>query len=198
MGNTAKATKDAAARAGHRMNEKTPQKVKDLGGGGFDMALAPVVQGVVHTLELLNDWVVELNDPQAVIKHHQSRGEDVNSLGDVGELDLEHLDNFTRGMVLRWRTLGAGEGASLGALAMIPVPVVGAAAAISVDMVAMQVLSAAIATRVCHAYGFDASDPELRHMIDRMVVRSYRQQVPKVGVVKNAGAAFEAAKGRVN
>jgi hypothetical protein len=35
-------------------------------------------------------------------------------------------------------------------------------------------------------------------MIDRMVVRAYRNQAPKAGTVKSAGAAFNAAKGRVN
>lgn len=94
--------------------------------------------------------------------------------------------------------LGAGQGASFGALADIPVPVVGSAAALGLDMVAMQVLSGAIATRACYAYGFDAADPAMRHMIDRMVVRAYRNQVPKVKAVKIAGAAFSAAKDRVN
>ena len=111
---------------------------------------------------------------------------------------LELLDEFTDGMTLRWRTLGAGQGAAFGALALIPVPVVSSVAAISLDMIAMQALTSAIATRVCYAYGFDAADPEIKHMIERMVVRAYRNQVPKVRTVKNASSAFNAAKGRVN
>jgi len=83
-------------------------------------------------------------------------------------------------------------------LAMIPVPVLGSAAAITLDLVAMQALTSAVATRVCYAYGFDAADPDMRHMIDRMVVRAYRNQTVKAGSVKRAGAAFDAAKGRVN
>jgi hypothetical protein len=35
-------------------------------------------------------------------------------------------------------------------------------------------------------------------MIDRMVVRAYRNQAPKAGTVKSASHAFDAAKGRVN
>ena len=62
----------------------------------------------------------------------------------------------------------------------------------------MQALTGAIATRVCYAYGFDAADPNMRHMIDRMVVRAYRNQIAKAGSVKKAGAAFDAAKDRVN
>lgn len=195
---TAQSTKDTAAKAGRAVAEATPQKVKDLASYAVDAALVPTVQGVVHVLELINDWVVELTDREAVLEHHRSKGRDVSSVADLKALDLEHLDEFTHGMVLRWRTLGAGQGASFGALAMIPVPVLGSLAAISLDMVAMQALSSAIATRICYAYGFDAADPDMRHMIDRMVVRAYRNQVPKAAAVKNAGAAFNAAKGRVN
>lgn len=198
LAKTAEATKETATKAGRRIAEATPEKVKDVAGSAVDAALVPTVQGVVHLLELLNDWVVELTDAEAVLKHHQGKGRDVRTLDDVRALELEHVEEFTRGMVLRWRTLGAGQGASFGALAMIPVPGLGSVAAITLDMVAMQVLSGAIATRVCYAYGFDAADPDIRHMIDRMVARSYRNQVAKAGAVKKAGAAFEAAKGRVN
>lgn len=194
---TAQATKDTAAKAGRVIADATPEKAREAVEFVADAALEPTVRSVVQLLELLNDWVVELNDPEAVIKHHQSKGRQIQSLDDLKVLDLAHLEEFTRGMVLRWRTLGAGQGASFGALAMIPVPVVGSLAAITLDIVAMQVLSTAIATRVCYAYGYDAADPAMRHMIDRMVVRAYRNQVPKAGTVKNASAAFSAAKGRV-
>lgn len=198
MGTTVQATMSTASKASRAIVDATPEKVKDLAGHAVDAALVPTVQGVVHLLGLMNDWVVELTDPEAVIKHHQGKGRAVSSLDDVRALDLEVLEEFTRGMVLRWRTLGAGQGASFGALAMIPVPVLGSVAAITLDMVAMQALSGAIATRISYAYGFDAADPATRHMIDRMVVRAYRTQVPKAGTVRRAGAAFNAAKGRVN
>ncbi|MEO6501673.1 MAG: EcsC family protein [Jatrophihabitantaceae bacterium] len=195
---TARATKDTASKASRAIVGATPDKVKDIASSALDAALVPTVQNVVHLLELLNDWVVELTDPEAVLRHHRGKGRDVSSLHGLKALDLELLEEFTRGMVLRWRTLGAGQGASFGALAMIPVPGVGSVAAITLDMVAMQVLSSAVATRVCYAYGFDAADPAMRHMIERMVVRAYRNQAPKVGTVKSASAAFDAAKGRVN
>jgi hypothetical protein len=195
---SAQASKNAAAKAGRAVAEATPDKVKEMAGTAVDAALMPTLHGVVHLLELLNDWVVELTDPDAVIEHHRSKGRDVVSLADLKDLDLEHLEAFSSGMVLRWRTLGAGQGAAFGALAMIPVPVLGSVAAITLDMVAMQALSSAIATRVCYSYGFDAADPAMRHMIDRMVVRAYRNQAPKAGTVKSAGTAFNAAKGRVN
>lgn len=198
LATTAQAAKQKASKAGRAISDATPEKVKDLAGTSVDAALVPTVQAVVHLLELINDWAVELSDPEKVIRHHQLAGREVSSLDDLKSLDLELLDEFTDGMTLRWRTLGAGQGAAFGALAMIPVPVVSSVAAISLDMLAMQALTSAIATRVCYAYGFDAADPEIKHMIERMVGRAYRNQVPKVGTVKNASSAFNAAKGRVN
>lgn len=198
LATTAQTAKQKASQAGRAISDATPEKVKDIAGTSVDAALVQTVQSVVHLLELINDWAVELSDPQTVIRHHQLAGRDVSYLNDLKALDLELLDEFTDGMTLRWRTLGAGQGAAFGALAMIPVPVVSSVAAISLDMLAMQALTSAIATRVCYAYGFDAADPEIKHMIERMVVRAYRNQVPKAGTVKNASAAFNAAKGRVN
>lgn len=183
---TAQASKGTVSKAGRAVADRTPHKVKDLAGSAVDAALVPTVKSVVHVLELINDWVVELTDRDAVIEHHQAKGRDVASLEDLKALDLEELEEFSSGMVLRWRTLGAAQGASFGALAMIPVPVLGSLAAVTLDMVAMQVLSSAIATRVCYSYGFDAADPDMRHMIDRMVVRAYRSQAPKAGTLKNA------------
>lgn len=192
------AAKGAASRTGEKIAGRTPEGVKGFANGAVDAALIPTVKGMVQLLELLNDWVVELTDPEAVLKYHREQGRSVQSLRDLRQLDLEELEELTNGMALKWSTIGAGQGASFGALAMIPVPVVGSVAAIGLDMVAMQVLTGAIATRVCYAYGYDASDPEVRHMIDRMVARAYRNQVAKAGSVKQASAAFGAAKGRVN
>lgn len=198
LGRAGEVTKATATKAGAVIADKAPERVKELAGSAVDAALVPTVHHVVRLLELLNDWVVELTDPAAVLKYHQGKGRAVESLKDLKTLDLELLEEFTDGMVLRWRTLGAGQGASFGALAMIPVPVLGSAAAITLDLIAMQALTGAIATRVCYAYGFDAADPDMRHMIDRMVVRAYRNQTVKASSVKRAGAAFDAAKGRVN
>lgn len=199
LAKTSEVSKATASKAGRAVADATPEKVKDLAESAVGAALVPTVQGVVRLLELLNEWVVELTDPEAVLKHHREKGREVATLQDLQNLDLEHLDEMTDWMALRWGTLGAGQGASFGALAMIPVPGVGAAAAITLDLVAMQVLTAAIATRVCYAYGFDAADPQMRQEIDRMVKRGYQEQaVSKVGPVWNSAVAFDAAKGRVN
>ena len=192
------ATKDTASNAGKAMAERTPEKVKSAAGVAVDAALVPTIQNVIQLLELLNDWVVELTDPEEVLKYHREKGRDVDSLEDLRRLDLEHLEELTNRMALKWATIGVGQGASFGALAMIPVPVLGSVAAIGLDMIAMQALTGAIATRICYAYGYDATDPDVRHIIDRMVARAYRNQIAKAGSVKKASAAFDASKGRVN
>jgi hypothetical protein len=46
-------------------------------------------------------------------------------------------------MALTWGTIGVGQGASFGALAMIPVPVLGSVAAIGLNMIAKQALTGA-------------------------------------------------------
>lgn len=198
LGKAGEVARATASRTAAVIADNTPDKVKELAGSAVDVALVPTVQHVVRLLELLNDWVVELTDPATVLTYHRDKGRAVTSLHNLKALDLEHLEELTDGMALRWRTLGAAQGASFGALAMIPVPVLGSAAAITLDLVAMQALTGAIATRVCYAYGFDAADPDMRHMIDRMVVRAYRNQTVKASSVKRAGAAFDAARGRVN
>jgi hypothetical protein len=198
LAKTGEATRASASKAGHVIADATPEKVKDVAGSAVDAALLPSVRHVVELLGLLSEWVVRLTDPEAAVRFHQEKGRPVESLEDLKMLDLKALEEFTAGMQLRWRTLGAGQGASFGALAMIPVPGVGAAAAIGLDLVAMQMLTAAIATRVCYSYGFDAADPAMRDTIDRMVLRAYRDQTVKIGSVRNAGAAFNAARGRIN
>ena len=193
-----KASGNTVSKAGRAVADRTPDGVKELASGTVDAVLVPTLHNVVSLLELLNDWVVELTDPASVLAYHLEKGREVSTLDDLRSLDLEELEELTKRMALRWRTIGAGEGAALGSLAMIPVPVLGSAAAIGLDLVAMQALTGAIATRVCYSYGYDANDPDMRHMVDRMVGRAYRDQVVKVRSVKSASAAFDAAKGRVN
>ncbi|MGN7132476.1 EcsC family protein [Rhodococcoides corynebacterioides] len=198
LDSTVRITRGKAREVGRAVSDHTPEGVKYMGNAAVDAALVPTVHNVVRMLELLNDWVVELTDLEAVLDYHRSQGRGVESLADLKSLDLKHLDELTNSMALRWRTIGAAEGALLGSLAMIPVPVLGSAAAIGLDMVAMQALTGAIATRICYSYGFDAKDPANKHVIDRMVARAYKNQMVKAGSVKKAAAAFDAAKGRVN
>ncbi|MBY6438117.1 EcsC family protein [Rhodococcus kroppenstedtii] len=199
-------TKDTASRTGKAVAERTPERVKDAAGKAADVAgkaagaaLVPTLHNVVQLLELLNDWVVELTNPESVLRYHREKGREVESLADLQRLELEHLEELTNHRkALKWRTVGLGEGAIVGGLAMIPVPVVGSVAAIGLDIVVMRALTSAIATRICYAYGYDAADPEMRHIIDRMTARAYQNQIAKAGSMKKAADAFDAAKGRVN
>ena len=188
--------KYVAVRTGTAIAESTPESVKEFGGRVVDATLVPAVDGIVRTIELVNDWAVELTDPEKVLEFHRKNGRDVRSLGDLRDLDLPDLDEVVRRLVLQWRSFGAVEGAALGALAMVPVG--GGALAITADVVLMQILATAIATRVCYAYGFDAKDPELQHIVRRMVSRSFREQVPKATTARSANLAAQAAKGRQN
>ncbi|RAY12931.1 hypothetical protein DPM19_23260 [Actinomadura craniellae] len=195
LGEAGDQVKDAARKAGKAVSNVTPPVIKDGMEKVTDAALTPAVQGAVHLLELVTDWTTELMDPEKVLEHHRAAGRDVAKLEDLKELDLKHLDDFTRTMALKWRTSGALQGGAMGVLAMVPYA--GGLAAITLDMVAMHVLSTAVATRVCYAYGFDVTDDEMSHLVDRMVMRAYRNQAPKAEAARKAGAAFNAAKDRV-
>ena len=195
LGEAGGQAKDAARKAGQAVSNATPVVVKEGIGAVTEAALVPAVKGAVHLLELVTDWTTELMDPEKVLEHHRAAGREVAKLEDLKELDLEHLDNFTRTMALKWRTGGALQGGAMGVLAMVPYA--GGAAAITLDMLTMHVLSTAVATRVCYAYGFDVRDDEMRHLVDRMVLRAYRAQAPKAETARQASAAFNAAKDRV-
>lgn len=181
-------------RAAQRVAAAAPEPVKKAATSAVDATLVPTVRAVVHLLELVTDWSVELTDPERVLEHHRERGRAVACLEDLRALDLEVLDEVTRRLPLRWRSLGAVEGGAVGALAFLPVA--GGLAAITVDVLVMQVLSTSIATRAAHAYGFDPSSPQTERMIDRMVQRAYSEQAAKVATQRKAGSAFAAAAGR--
>ena len=199
LDSTAKATRDGAAKASKAVADRTPETVKDVAGAAVGAALVQTVHGMVQILDLLNDWVVELTDPNAAVKFHQAQGRDVEHLAQLRELDLEHLEAFTDKLELQLRTIGLFEGGGVGALAtFVPVPVVGSVAAIGLDMIVMQAVTAAIATRICYSYGYDATDPSMKHVIDRMVGRAYMSQVAKAGSIQQAAAAYDVTKLRVN
>lgn len=188
-------TKDVVLKAGRVISNATPEPVKDRLELVTDSALVAAVKGAVHLLELVTDWTIDLMDPEQVLKHHQSAGRAVESLAELKTFDLKDLDDYTRRMARKWRTGGALEGGAMGMLAIVPYA--GGVAAVTLDMVVVHVLSNAIATRICYAYGFDATDEQTSRMVDRMVVRSYKEQAVKVETVIQANAAFAAGRGRV-
>jgi hypothetical protein len=189
-------TREVAVRTGAAVVEAAPESIKEFGIKAADAALAPAVEGIVRMIELVNDWAVELTDPEKVLESHRRQGRDVMSLADLRDLDLAEVDEVVRRLVLKWRSFGAAEGAALGALAMVPV--MGGAMAITADIAIMQILTTAIATRVCYAYGFDAKDPELQHIVRRMVARSFGGQLPKAQTARSVNLASAAAKERKN
>jgi hypothetical protein len=186
---------DVGGRAAGAVSRVTPDRAKRAAGAVVDATLAPTVESAVRLIGLVTDWSVELVDADRVLSHHRERGRDVASLGDLQALDLSELDEVTRHLPLRWRTLGAAEGGALGALAMVPVA--GGLAAMTLDMLVVQVLSTSIATRAMHAYGFDPSTPGAERMIGQMVTRAYADQVAKVTTQRQAAGALAATTGRV-
>ncbi len=187
---------DAGGRAAKHLAASAPEPVRNAANSALDAALLPTANAVVHLLDLVTDWSVELTDPERVLAHHRDRGRDVADVEDLRSFDLETLDEVTHKLPLRWRSIGAAEGAATGALAFIPIA--GPVASITLDVLVMHVLSTSIATRAVHAYGHDPSSSATEHMIDRMVHRAYREQTAKIASQRQAGAAFHVAAGRQN
>jgi hypothetical protein len=196
LGNAATRAREVAGDAAGSVVERVPEGVKDVGRAVADAALLPFVHKAVHLVDLASDWAAELTDPDTVLAFHRDRGRDVETLKDLRAFDLEQCDELTKSLALRVSTFGAAEGAALGMLATVPVA--GGLAAIGIDVVVTHLLSTAIASRATYAYGFDAGDPAERHMIDRMVRRSYAEQASKVGALRKSRAAFQAGSGRKN
>ncbi|MFI8523094.1 EcsC family protein [Promicromonospora sukumoe] len=188
------AAKRVAAQTGTAISNVTPQPVKNLGSKVVDASLAPTLNAAAHLLELTTDWVAELTNPQSLIDYHRKKGRSISTLDDLKRLDLRELDEVVRLLALQWRSIGAAEGAAMGALALVPVA--GWAGAITLDVVVTHLLTSAIAMRVCYAYGYDAKDPELQEIVQRMVTKSFAQQAPKASTMRSAGLAAAAARDR--
>lgn len=190
--------KDGVVSAGTNVAEAIPNNliegVQNVADSGIELAL----DSATKLINLICDWSIELSNPETVLKYHQKLERDIVEISDLWFLDLEDLDVLTRRLGLKWRSIGALEGAGVGALSMIPIPGVGSLAGIAVDVVAMQVLSTAVATHICYSYGFDPKHPDTSLMIEKMVKRQYSEQVPKVAVTNRSARAFADTAGRVN
>ncbi|WP_435189636.1 EcsC family protein [Streptomyces sp. bgisy126] len=193
-------TGEAAGNAGRRVKDAVPEAVKDpmrrAGGALADAALRPVVAGATALLDLVNDWALELNDPKSVEKIARKQGLDIDSFADLREQDLKVCDRLLGANTMKWRTAGAFEGGAMGALAMVPVA--GIPAAMTADILVIQVLSASIATRIAYSYGYDAKDPTEQLFIQRLVRRSFVTQAAKAEPLHKTAQAAQALKGRVN
>jgi hypothetical protein len=163
-------------------------------GHVFEVGLRPAVESAVHLLELASDWSQELMDPDAVVEKAAKHGHAVNDIADLRKLDLKDCDALLARTALVWRTVGAVEGAAIGALALIPVA--GGVVAITADFVVIHVMSTAIATRVAYSYGFDARHPEEQEFIEKIVTRSFLAQGGKAATLRDANSAAKVLKGR--
>lgn len=153
------------------------------------------MQAIVGFIEWVTETVQEFSDPEGVYAYHRDQGRRVATLTELQTLDLQHLDEFTRGFVWRCRTTGVFEGAALGLVTFVPVA--GTVAAIGLDLVIMHALSTAIATRAAYAYGLDPTSDAGRDYLDRMLRKAWTAQAPKTGAVKGAKDAFVEGAGRV-
>lgn len=176
--------------------EVVKKPVRQASEAVTDAALKPALEGAVSLLELVNKWALELNDPETVVKLARKRDIPIDEFEQLRNQDLKSCDRLLALNTLQWRTAGAAEGAAMGALSLVPIA--GLPVAITADIIVVQVLSTAIATRVAYSYGFDAKDPEERAFIERLVRRSFLAQSGKAAPLREVSHAAQAVKGRVN
>ncbi len=193
-------TGSALSSAGERVARAAPEVVKkpirQATNVVTDSAVKPAMEGAVKLLELVNDWALELNDPTFVTNLAKKRGIDIENFDGLRSQDLKTCDRLLGRNTLVWRTTGAAEGAAMGALALVPIA--GIPAAITADIVVIQVLSTSIAARIAYSYGFDAKDPEEQAFIQRLVRRSFLEQATKAAPLREVNHAAQMARGRVN
>ncbi|WP_218713654.1 EcsC family protein [Arthrobacter sp. BF1] len=192
-------TGEVAGKAAERVLDVVPEVVVEpirrAGGAVANKAARPAIDAATGILELVNDWAMELNDPKSVEKLARKQGLEIDSFADLQGQDLRTCDRLLALNTLTWRTAGALEGGGMGLLAMVPVA--GLPVAITADIVAIQVLSTAIASRIAYSYGYDPKDPAEQLFIQRMVRRSFMAQAAKAKPLHGTARAANAVRGRV-
>lgn len=158
-----------------------------------DRAAAPLLGQVAHLLEVANEWMLDLNNPASVQRLIEDRGLAVASFRDLDQLDLQVVDSLNHGLTAKAGTVGAAEGAAMGALSLVPF---GPVAAIPMDLVLVQALSASVATRIAYGYGFDAGADSERAFITHLLRRSFIEQASKAVPMRDAAQAYWAIDGR--
>ncbi len=193
---------DGVRRSGQAVGRAVPDRVKDVAGDVSDVALdkavLPVTRAVAgavaSVLELVSDTAMELQDPEKVLAGARQRGLEVNELADLRKLDLKDCDQLLARSALKARAVGALDGAAMGALALVPVA--GIPLSIGLDVLVMQVMTTAVASRVAHTYGFDAKDPVERDFIAALVTRSLGEHAARARALTETSKAFTASSGR--
>ena len=186
------------SKTANRIGDRIPDAVKERSQQATellgDKVLGPTVRGAVALLDLVNDWSAELNDPQTVVKIANKKGLEITDVSELRGRDLKACDRLLTRNTLKWRTFGALEGGSMGALAMVPVA--GLPTSLTADLLVIQVLSTSIASRIAYSYGFDAKDPAEREFIRRLVTRSFMVQAGRAAPMQQVANAAVATHGR--
>lgn len=186
----------AAARGVDAVPAVIKQPIRDAGEAAANRVAEPILNRALSLLELVNDWMLELNDPKAVEKYARKQGVEITGFAELRQQDLRVCDRLLTRNTLKWRTFGAAEGGAMGALALVPVA--GLPLSLTADVLVIQLLSTAIAARITYSYGFDAKDPDEQVFVQRLVRRSFMEQAAKAKPLRDAGRAAEAVRNRVN
>lgn len=186
---------DTAGGAFAKASDIVPDAVKDLGDVVVEKSLGPTIKAATAFLELIEERVLEWTDPESVQAKHRAVGRDVQSLADIRALSLEDQDAVARRLRMRWRMIGATEGAAVGAVAFIPVG--GWLGAVTIDLVVLHALNTAAATQAMYCYGIDARTPSEEEEVQRIVRRSLLDRAPAAATVRQSSRAWRAASHRV-
>ncbi|PNH86092.1 EcsC family protein [Arthrobacter sp. AFG20] len=195
LNRTGEAAGNAVSRVADAVPEVVMKPIRRAGDVVANKAARPALEGAAALLELVNDWAMELNDPKTVEKLARKQGLEFNSFTDLRQQDLKVCDRLLKFNTLTWRTAGALEGGAMGLLATVPVA--GTFAAMTADILVIQVLSTSIASRIAYSYGYDAKDPDEQIFIQRLVRRSFMAQAAKAEPLREAARAAHAIRGRV-
>ncbi|MEF9906833.1 EcsC family protein [Streptomyces sp. P9-A2] len=195
LGRTGEAAGNAARRVKDAVPEAVAEPVRRAGDAVADKAMRPALAGAAALLELVNDSVLELNDPKNVEKLARKRGIELDSFTELRQQDLKVCDRLLTRNTLKWRATGAVEGGAMGMLAMVPVA--GIPVAMTADILVIQVLSTSIAARIAYSYGYDAKDPNEQMFIQRLVQQSFMAQAAKAKPLRDTARAANAVKDRV-
>ncbi|WP_431961929.1 EcsC family protein [Actinacidiphila sp. bgisy160] len=196
LGRTGEVAGNAAKRVKDAVPEAVAEPIRRAGDAVADAAMRPALAGAAALLELVNDWAMDLNDPKSVEKIALKQGFEIDSFTELRQQDLQVCDRLLTRNTLKWRTTGAFEGGAMGLLAMVPVA--GIPAAMTADILVVQVLTTSIAARIAYSYGYDAKDPKEQNFIQRLVQQSFMAQAAKAKPLRDAARAADALKGRVN
>lgn len=195
LGRTGEAAGNAARRVKDAVPEAVAEPIRRAGDAVADTALRPALAGAAALLELVNDKAMDLNDPKGVEELARKQGLDIDSFTELRQQDLKVCDRLLTRNTLKWRTTGAVEGGAMGVLALVPIA--GIPAAMTADILVVQVLSTSIAARIAYSYGYDAKDPLEQEFIQRLVQRSFMAQAAKAKPLRDTARAANAIKGRI-